>query len=338
MKVIDDDALVARHIWAMELVARLCREVRVTCLSQTSTFIVFVCSVVVCYAWKACVKTNHDLGFETLVFVAEFDRHGSLQVHLAYRPALLPRTTASSVFYQLAVDIPRAMGHHFAAVGSCHQNQSAPPSPLLIAASFAIFRRVVLNQFQILGSNYKETLLKYIAPENLPVEYGGTCTCGMTVEEDQPRLESCISPPCTLSEAQMLELAGYRTMTLPSGASDSAALDVSVADGSAVIWYWHSEDKDVSFRATFAPAESFSSGAVQIVVGDSREKRHKGFFVPPAPGRFVLHFSNAHSRFTSKTLHVRLSAGHPSGECRIRAIRPFTDRKSFGADAASTTD
>jgi hypothetical protein len=201
-----------------------------------------------------------------------------------------------------------------------------------------MFTRNVVLQFQILGSNYKETLLKCIAPENLPVEYGGTCTCGMTVEEDQPRAESCVSPACTLSEAQMLELAGFRRLDLASGASDSISLDVSVADGNAVIWYWHSEDKDVSFRATFTPVESYSSGAVQTVVGECREKRHKGHYVPPAPGQFVLHFSNAHSRFTSKTLQVRVSGGHPPGECRIRAIRPFTDRKSFGTDAAASTD
>lgn len=32
-------------------------------------------------------------------------------------------------------------------------------------------------QIFILGSDYKEALLQHIAPENLPVFYGGSCNC-----------------------------------------------------------------------------------------------------------------------------------------------------------------
>ena len=32
------------------------------------------------------------------------------------------------------------------------------------------------KKFVVLGSNYRETLLKYIDEDSLPVEYGGTCT------------------------------------------------------------------------------------------------------------------------------------------------------------------
>jgi hypothetical protein len=36
---------------------------------------------------------------------------------------------------------------------------------------------VTVSKIDILGSAYKEALLKQISPENLPEEFGGTCRC-----------------------------------------------------------------------------------------------------------------------------------------------------------------
>lgn len=36
---------------------------------------------------------------------------------------------------------------------------------------------VTVKKIDIVGSGYKETLLKQIPPESLPKEFGGTCEC-----------------------------------------------------------------------------------------------------------------------------------------------------------------
>ena len=47
---------------------------------------------------------------------------------------------------------------------------------------------VTVSKIDILGSDYKETLLKQILPENLPEEFGGTCRCrgGCTLSDAGP--------------------------------------------------------------------------------------------------------------------------------------------------------
>jgi hypothetical protein len=34
-----------------------------------------------------------------------------------------------------------------------------------------------VDKFHILGSDFQKTLLEYISADNLPVKYGGSCTC-----------------------------------------------------------------------------------------------------------------------------------------------------------------
>jgi CRAL/TRIO domain len=47
---------------------------------------------------------------------------------------------------------------------------------------------VTVSKIDILGSDYKEALLKQISPENLPEEFGGTCRCrdGCTLSDAGP--------------------------------------------------------------------------------------------------------------------------------------------------------
>lgn len=172
----------------------------------------------------------------------------------------------------------------------------------------------------------RETLLEEIAPENLPVAYGGTCTCGISADlADAPPRSSCLPPGCTLTDAQLYEAAGYRPVPLAAGASDAVSVDVPAADGSAVFWCWLTEGKDVMFRATYTPVAAVGEGAHVLVRPEVKCQSDKGFFVPEAPGRLTLHFSNAHSRFTSKVVQCRVLPGQTVIDCRIRTLRPFTE-------------
>lgn len=54
-------------------------------------------------------------------------------------------------------------------------------APYLFSAVWAIIKpwldEVTVSKIEILGSGYKEALLKQIPRENLPAEFGGTCVC-----------------------------------------------------------------------------------------------------------------------------------------------------------------
>ncbi|EDR04921.1 uncharacterized protein LACBIDRAFT_237398 [Laccaria bicolor S238N-H82] len=54
-------------------------------------------------------------------------------------------------------------------------------APYLFSAVWAIIKpwldEVTVSKIEILGSGYKDALLKQIPKENLPVEFGGTCVC-----------------------------------------------------------------------------------------------------------------------------------------------------------------
>jgi len=54
-------------------------------------------------------------------------------------------------------------------------------APYLFSAVWAIIKpwldEVTVSKIEILGSGYKEALLKQIPAENLPTEFGGTCVC-----------------------------------------------------------------------------------------------------------------------------------------------------------------
>ena len=73
---------------------------------------------------------------------------------------------------------------------------------------------VTAQKIQILGSNYQETLLAEIAPEQLPVEYGGT-------------------NPFVLESPRVEEAEGRRFAT----AFDTARAVVMRATGCGAEWY-----------------------------------------------------------------------------------------------------
>jgi len=54
-------------------------------------------------------------------------------------------------------------------------------APYLFSAVWAVIRpwldEVTANKIQFMSTGHKEVLLSQIPAENLPVEFGGTCTC-----------------------------------------------------------------------------------------------------------------------------------------------------------------
>lgn len=201
---------------------------------------------------------------------------------------------------------------------------------------------VTKAKFKILGSNYKDTLLEYVSPECLPVEYGGTCVCGTTAEPGHVSGGgSCVSPACPQTAEEMMAIAGYKNVEITAGNVDTLVFDVpSGGDGTEVHWNWRSGDHDVTFRAVFVPttpapaaaAAGAGEGGEVEVHAEVKLNVHKGIFLPPAPGRITMHFSNAHSRFRSKHVYARARVINDPHRLAMLRLLPCSNRGLYMND------
>ena len=188
---------------------------------------------------------------------------------------------------------------------------------------------VTRAKFRILGTDYQDELLKHITPDCLPVEYGGSCECGRTDEPGQPVLATCVSPVCALTAAEMLTYGGYETFVLAAGTSTTRRF-TCVPDGNAVYWRFLTDSNDVGFAVKFYA--DHDADVVDTLVHDERRTTHKGTYFATAAGVLEFSFSNAHSTFYKKTVHVRISGGHSPRECAIRNLCPFSQPKGYAVD------
>jgi hypothetical protein len=63
-----------------------------------------------------------------------------------------------------------------------HRELNLPPqAPYLFSTVWSLVKpwldEATVRKIHILGKNYKSELQTYIAPENLPKDLGGSCTC-----------------------------------------------------------------------------------------------------------------------------------------------------------------
>ena len=106
-----------------------------------------------------------------------------------------------------------------------------------------------------------------------------------------------------------------------------------MADGTMVHWRWLTDSNDVIFSAEFSP-----DGEVDVahpVVPEAKAVTHKGFFEATVPGVLEFRFSNAHSSFTKKVVHLRVASGLTKQECLVRGLQLFSRPKGYGVDGVS---
>jgi hypothetical protein len=72
-----------------------------------------------------------------------------------------------------------------------------------------------------------------------------------------------------------------------------------------------------------------------VVVAQGLMERNKHVFKPTKPGKLTLTFSNAHSRFTKKTVHLRVIPSMSPHEAFVRDKSPFSDAAGYAVDRAA---
>lgn len=147
-----------------------------------------------------------------------------------------------------------------------------------------------VERFQILGSDYLPTLLKYIDESNLPAFLGGKlhdalgdgeCRCGGGAAVQRAAAGSAHPPPFFPSRRGMVAEGGVvppcilqgfgvpagqglgEEVTLPKGARST--LTVRVPAGATVSWRWAPFDAGVGFSVAAAPAASaVAAGVIDV--------------------------------------------------------------------------
>jgi hypothetical protein len=147
---------------------------------------------------------------------------------------------------------------------------------------------VTKEKITIFGSDYEDTLLELIDADQLPVEYGGLCSCP----------GGCI--PTYLDKEVYIGAGSTHEETVELG-----------PQGSTVSWSFQSVSHDISFAVVHKPP----SGAKVTLSPPTRHKntaqsKVKGSVVVPDSGSVSLVFDNSYSYMTGKTIKYRVNVEH----------------------------
>jgi hypothetical protein len=165
-----------------------------------------------------------------------------------------------------------------------------------------------------LGSDYKEVLLKYISPDQLPEAYGGTrcepdpyCTKYINPGGDIPE-ESYLS---NLMESNKEEM---ERVVVGRGSSHLISHHVDTP-GSVLRWDFMSTDHDISY-GWYLKSEDGKKDVEVVPV--QRTKSHiipeSGVHVCESPGDYVLKFENSYSWTRSKEIFYSVKVLPPESE------------------------
>jgi hypothetical protein len=103
-------------------------------------------------------------------------------------------------------------------------------APYLFSAVWAVIRpwldEVTYNKIQFMSTGHKEVLLKQIAAENLPVEFGGLCTCdglgGCSMSNAGPWIKPTVTATATAVAAAPAPAPAAPAATAPATAAAPA--------------------------------------------------------------------------------------------------------------------
>eukprot|EP00475_Leptophrys_vorax_P016287 TRINITY_DN22755_c0_g1_i1.p1 TRINITY_DN22755_c0_g1~~TRINITY_DN22755_c0_g1_i1.p1 ORF type:complete len:384 (-),score=99.18 TRINITY_DN22755_c0_g1_i1:81-1232(-) len=167
-------------------------------------------------------------------------------------------------------------------------------APSMFSMAWALIKPFVpersLKKITIMGSDYKDTLLKYIAEDQLPVQYGGTNAAPLW-EDAESEFTKTLVP-----------------------ARGSIKLEKKIPQGSKLVWDFRTVYADVGFEVKFVAedASKTTTKAVPYSRVESYKKIQKGEFVPSSSGTAFICFDNSYSLMTGKEIVYQVSVSQIS--------------------------
>jgi len=217
-------------------------------------------------------------------------------------------------------------------------------APYIFQAVQLFLDEVTKSKIEVISGDPIEFLSQTIAPENLPKEYGGTCT-GVTCHhggmgDHYTRVTGCIDV-LDSSNLKAEEISGLDTQEV---AYDFEKLVSSSASGTAETFTWYFEvadGYDIDFSVELLPISGVKEADENkrvLIQKVERLKTGKGTFKAPFPNaKILLRWDNNFSYFTSKTIKYTVSCVHDESGKFEDVIASSAAKPTSGANSSSSS-
>nr|XP_030716664.1 SEC14-like protein 2 isoform X4 [Globicephala melas] len=162
-----------------------------------------------------------------------------------------------------------------------------------------------LKRLFVIKANWKEVLLKYVSPDQLPVEYGGT----MTDPDGDPKCKSKINYggdiPKKYYVRDQLKQQYEHSVQISRGSSHQVEYEI-LFPGCVLRWQFMSDGSDIGFGIFLKTkvGERQRAGEMTEVLSNQRYNAHlvpeDGTLTCSNPGIYVLRFDNTYSFIHAK--------------------------------------
>ncbi|XP_026980115.1 SEC14-like protein 2 isoform X4 [Lagenorhynchus albirostris] len=162
-----------------------------------------------------------------------------------------------------------------------------------------------LKRLFVIKANWKEVLLKYVSPDQLPVEYGGT----MTDPDGDPKCKSKINYggdiPKKYYVRDQLKQQYEHSVQISRGSSHQVEYEI-LFPGCVLRWQFMSDGSDIGFGIFLKTkvGERQRAGEMTEVLSNQRYNAHlvpeDGTLTCSDPGIYVLRFDNTYSFIHAK--------------------------------------
>uniref|UniRef100_A0A8C0TJ61 SEC14 like lipid binding 2 n=1 Tax=Canis lupus familiaris TaxID=9615 RepID=A0A8C0TJ61_CANLF len=187
------------------------------------------------------------------------------------------------------------------------------------------------KKIMVLGANWKEVLLKYVSPDQLPVEYGGT----MTDPDGNPKCKSKINYggdiPKKYYVRDQVKQQYEHSVQISRGSSHQVEYEI-LFPGCVLRWQFMSDGSDIGFGIFLKTkvGERQRAGEMTEVLSNQRYNAHlvpeDGTLTCSDPGIYVLRFDNTYSFIHAKKVSGDGLTQHRSshsGVDREATLRPL---------------
>ncbi|XP_020035582.1 SEC14-like protein 4 isoform X3 [Castor canadensis] len=209
-------------------------------------------------------------------------------------------------------------------------------APRLFPVAFNLVKSFMSEETQkkivILGDNWKQELQKFISPDQLPVEFGGT----MTDPDGNPKCLTKISyggdVPKSCHLCKQVRMQYEHTVTVGRGSSQQVESEILVP-GCVLRWQFTSNGGDIGFGIFLKTkmGERQKAGDMTEVLASQRYNAHMvpedGTLTCLQTGVYVLRFDNTYSLMHSKKVSYTVEVLLPDKACEeklqgVQAPRP----------------
>ncbi|KAL5478140.1 hypothetical protein EMCRGX_G025029 [Ephydatia muelleri] len=205
----------------------------------------------------------------------------------------------------------------------------AVKAPRIFPALYNVVKRFIdentKSKIVVLGANWKEELLQYISPDQLPQAYGGTrcepdpmCTNFITVGGDIP-------PEYYLTNLTETSKEDMESVLVSRGSSYEREFTVELP-GTVIRWEFITNDHDISFgwyqksgakRRRFLPPTTEMSEVVPMKRRNSHIVPESGVLLCSTAGIYVMKFDNSYSWTRSKEVFYSIKLLPPDTELSV---------------------